>query len=352
MKPPEFPLDEEQRLESLTSMRLLDTPVEERFERITRLAQKFFGVAMSAITLVDAERQWFKSSHGLALRQTSRESSFCGHAILGDDVLVVEDTHEDKRFYDNPLVTGEPYIRFYAGAPIRASDRSRIGTLCILDHAPHITTNYDFSVLKDLAALAEREFRFESPLNLSPPIDVQYGANPQLLDEVTGLWNWDGITRLLEESSHRLRLIGGEEITPVWLHVDYTLPVNPSSEAINDAERKLTACILAALDFRDTAGYVTGGQFLLLLDGADQSTLITRLGLIANRIQALFQAPDIQATLHHIRLSARYGASVGVAIAELLDQLEARLPDYDTPLGTLNLDTNGDSNCIHLIEHR
>jgi len=156
LKPPS-PLDETQRLISLHSLRILDTPPEERFDRITRMARRLFGVETCLISLVDSQRQWFKSKQGLDACETSREISFCGHAILNDEVFVVADASVDPRFADNPLVTDAPFIRFYAGCPIRGPNGLRIGTLCLIDAKPQELSAPDRDTLKDLAAMVEDE---------------------------------------------------------------------------------------------------------------------------------------------------------------------------------------------------
>ena len=125
MRAPEQPRDEKTRLSTLRSLHILDSAPEERFDRLTRMARRMFDVPISLVSLVDAERQWFKSKQGLEVEEGPRETSFCGHAILGDTTLIVPDALEDERFFDNPLVTGEPNIRFYAGVPLRAIDGSK-----------------------------------------------------------------------------------------------------------------------------------------------------------------------------------------------------------------------------------
>ncbi len=130
MKSPDTPNNEEARLKSLHSLDILDTPAEERFDRYTRLAQRMLNVPIALVSLVDTDRQWFKSCLGLDAVETSREVSFCGHTILCDELLVVNDALADERFADNPLVTGAPNIRFYAGYPLIYSDGSNLGTLC------------------------------------------------------------------------------------------------------------------------------------------------------------------------------------------------------------------------------
>ncbi|MDR5776794.1 MULTISPECIES: sensor domain-containing phosphodiesterase [unclassified Caballeronia] len=130
---PPYPADEAERLSALRSTYLLDTRPESFFDDITRLAAEMFDVPISLVTLVDKERQWFKSRVGLKLAESAREISFCGHAILSKEPTVVLDANLDERFHDNPLVTGEPSIRFYAGAPVVTDDGYAIGTLCIID---------------------------------------------------------------------------------------------------------------------------------------------------------------------------------------------------------------------------
>ena len=148
---------EQQRLAALHALQLLDTPPEERFDRITRLATLFFTVPVSLITLVEEQRQWFKSVQGLSICETPRDQSFCAHALSEQGVLVVPDALLDPRFRHNLLVTGDPWIRFYAGAPIRALDGSPLGTLCIIDRQPRDFSPADQRVLEDLAHWVEHE---------------------------------------------------------------------------------------------------------------------------------------------------------------------------------------------------
>lgn len=133
---PPIPYDEPERLAALHRLKVLDTPPEDELDVITRLAADRFDTQTALISLVDADRQWFKSRHGLEVSETCRRDSFCGHAIAGDGVMVVPDAAADPRFARNPLVTGAPHIRFYAGAPLVLADGQKIGTLCVIDPAP------------------------------------------------------------------------------------------------------------------------------------------------------------------------------------------------------------------------
>lgn len=152
-----LPADEAQRLRVLLDLNLLDTPPEARFDRITRLAARLFGVPTALVSLIDAERQWFKSRVGMEMPETPRTASFCAHAILQDDVMVVRDACQDERFAHTPLVQGDNPVRFYAGLPIAAGDGHRIGTLCIIDRTPREFGEEERALLRDLAGIVCNE---------------------------------------------------------------------------------------------------------------------------------------------------------------------------------------------------
>ena len=151
------PPDEAIRLAQLRALALLDSYPEERFDRITRLAQRLFDVPIALVTLVDEDRQWFKSRQGLDVAETPRESAFCAHAILGDEVMQVQDSMADERFATNPLVLGDPGIRFYAGCPIEGPGGAKLGTLCVIDREPRQLKDDEVRLLRDLAEMVERE---------------------------------------------------------------------------------------------------------------------------------------------------------------------------------------------------
>ncbi|GAC1414170.1 MAG: hypothetical protein NVSMB57_09750 [Actinomycetota bacterium] len=198
------PSTEAARLASLESLRILDTPPEERFDRIPRIAQRMFNVPIALVSLVDRDRQWFKSHQGMDAAETPRDESFCAHAILEPNGLTVTDALLDARFSDNPYVCGPPGVRFYAGAVLRAPDGQPIGTLCIVDTVPRTMSPEDTAVLNDLARIVEREINM-----------VEIAT----LDALTGLLNRAGF---LVVASHFLKLtdrLGGRCTSPIAMSI-------------------------------------------------------------------------------------------------------------------------------------
>lgn len=153
IKPP-VPANEKERLALLREMLLLDTPPERRLDRIVEFASTEFAVPICLISLVDSDRQWFKARIGVEACETPRDMSFCGHALASDQVLLVPDALLDERFHDNPLVSGPPHIRFYAGAPLVCKDGLAIGTLCLIDTRPRTLDPVEQAILESLRDLA------------------------------------------------------------------------------------------------------------------------------------------------------------------------------------------------------
>lgn len=197
MKPPRAPDDERQRLASLHALSLLDTVPEERFDRLTRLARTLFGVPIALVSLVDRDRQWFKSRQGLSACETHRDLSFCGHAILDNAVFEVSNALNDDRFADNPLVTGAPHIRFYAGAPLTSPQGYRVGTLCIIDTTPRELSPELRTALRDLADCVESEFN-----NATEQLRISKRRLAAIIEGThIGTWEWNvqtGETRFNE----------------------------------------------------------------------------------------------------------------------------------------------------------
>jgi len=151
-----MPVNEQKRLQALYNLELLDTPYEEEFEEIVRIASRICNTPISTVTLIDSSRQWFKSKLGLSDPETGRDVSFCGHAIMDDKIFEVPNALADERFFDNPFVTGMPNIRFYAGMPLVTQRGYKIGTLCVIDRIPR---NLDPEQVESLETLARQVMR-------------------------------------------------------------------------------------------------------------------------------------------------------------------------------------------------
>ncbi|MEJ5999863.1 GAF domain-containing protein [Paucibacter soli] len=152
-----IPSNEAERLRALRELLILDTPPEQRFDRIVQFAAEEFEMPVAMLSLVDSERQWTKSCVGVDQCNIAREHAFCAHAILSAEIMVVPDALADARFVDNPLVTSGPQVRFYAGAPIETGPGLRVGTLCLLDTRPRELDNTELAILGSLRDLIRGE---------------------------------------------------------------------------------------------------------------------------------------------------------------------------------------------------
>ncbi|HEU5101212.1 MAG TPA: PAS domain S-box protein [Roseiflexaceae bacterium] len=233
MLEPQLPVDEVSRLAALYALDLLDTPVEERFEAIIRVATRLFDMPIVLISLVDANRQWFKSCQGLSISETPRSISFSAHAILQEDALVIPDAWQDPRFADNPLVTNAPHIRFYAGQPICTPDGSRVGTLCLMDRRPREFGMSDREVLRDLACWVERELQtvqLAEAQRLLEQTESHLRSLVAALSEGIVLQDRNGTIQACNASAERVlglsadQLMGRTSIDPGWqaIHEDGT----------------------------------------------------------------------------------------------------------------------------------
>ncbi len=201
-----LPINERERLNELYRHAILDTPAEEFFDRVTQIAAQLCDAPIAMVSLIDRDRQWFKSKIGIAPSQTPRENSFCAHAILGTEPLQVEDTTTDPRFADNPFVRGDPHIRFYAGAPLINPRGFGLGSLCVIDRKPRQLSPQQLSSLKLLAAqvVQHLELRYlaEALRRQSILLDKTQRAAQ------IGGWELDLTTKVLSWTDETYRLHG------------------------------------------------------------------------------------------------------------------------------------------------
>ncbi|EOL9024113.1 GGDEF domain-containing protein [Cronobacter sakazakii] len=264
MTPPGRPDNEKERLKSLYMMDLLDTRDDERFERLARIARKLFSVPVAFISLLDHNRQWLLASQGFDIRETPRDVSFCGHAILQRGPFIVNDTRLDERFHDNPLVTGKPHIRFYAGYPVCLPDGAIAGTVCIIDSSPHNFSEADVSLLRDLALIVEDEFQVISMA---------------MTDSLTGIPNRRGFYRSGERRINALQS-NPEPFSIVYFDLDKFKPINDLwGHAEGDEVLKIFASHLCQhLGEHDIAGRLGGDEFAVLISrGSDTPAFLEKL---------------------------------------------------------------------------
>ncbi|MEO2268123.1 sensor domain-containing diguanylate cyclase [Pseudoalteromonas sp. YIC-656] len=258
--------DEQARLEALQLLQLLDTPAEERFDRITRIAKRMFGVPTVLITLVDSDRLWFKSIQGLDVHEAPRSQSLCACAITEELPLIVPNTLTDERFANTPLVTNYPNIRFYAGCALHAPSNHRIGTLCLIDTEPREIIDEDIEILQELASLVEQEFK---------------ATALSTIDELTNISNRRGFLQLAQQALSHCRR-EKQNACLLYFDLDDFKQINDNlGHSFGDKVLKAFAQILSQ-SFRtsDVFARLGGDEFVVLLTNTtpqEMDTVIARL---------------------------------------------------------------------------
>ena len=235
------PADETARLRSLQSLAILDTEFERRFDRITRVAAAALEVPIALVSLVDENRQWFKSCVGLDARETPRSVSFCGHAIASDEVFIIEDAHHDARFFDNPLVVREPFVRFYAGQPLDDGAGHKLGTLCLIDRRPRSLSTAQIGLLQELGTWAEEELRSNGLDHaLTRQRDTERRLEAIAATLLDGLVTTDAEGRIKSLNPAAERIFGYERVEAIGRDLSMFLddPVFPApAEAVGEPGR-------------------------------------------------------------------------------------------------------------------
>jgi len=310
LRPP-VPENESERMETLRSLHILDTPPEERFDRITRLARRLFGVPIAAVTLVDSQRQWFKSHPGIEASETPRDVSFCGHAILDGELFLVNDASLDARFADNPLVTGDPNIRFYAGYPLTVDNGSRLGTLCLIDVKPRALDDEERVLLRDLARMAEQEIAA-----------VQMATT----DELTGLSNRRGFEALAQ---HAIKLCKRAHKPASLLFFDLN-----GFRQINDVyghaegDRALIAfatVLRTALRDSDVIGRLGGDEFVVLLTDSDEEGTMQTIERLRHQMELQNRSAQTPYQLHCSVGTATWAPDSVLTVDDLLAQADVAM---------------------------
>lgn len=316
--------EEMSRVAALRELHILDTPIEDRFERITRLARRLLGVPIAAISLVDAARVWYKSIQGLDATEIPRGDSFCSHTIESDEMLVVTDASSDARFASNPLVTAAPGIGFYAGCPLHAADGQRIGALCIIDHKIRRLSRDDRQMLTDLASLVETELRDSAfkQVHLDLLAKLGGGQGAGLVDPLTRLWTREGIFELLDREVGRVAA-GDASLGVVMADLDHFKDINEryGQPAGDEVLRQVARRMLGSLRQRDAIGRFDGEAFIAMFVDPDSQLstmriadrLHKRIGDGPIRVGEL--AMPVTASLGLVYLPAGAGATLDTIIS-------------------------------------
>lgn len=264
-----------------------------------------FSVSIALVSLVDTDRQWFKSRQGLEPTEPPRSISFCGHAILGVEAYVVEDTSLDPRFCDNPLVTDGPKIRFYAGHPLHGPRGHRLGTLCLIDEKPRTLSPGDLAILDDLASMVEDELA---------------ALATATTDSLTGLSNRAGFQRLPE---HTLRSAKrrGEPCQLIYIDMNEFKPINDlHGHAVgDDALREMASLLLRSLRASDVIARLGGDEFVALLEGKGAAHGLKRLQNATDRRN---QSTDTAYQLSYSVGTASFDPESPTGLASLLDEAD------------------------------
>lgn len=311
MLPPAIPPDETLRLRALRTAQVLDTQADERLDSITRLACKLLETPIALVSLVDAERQWFKSRQGLDVTETPRAVSFCGHAILSDELFVIEDSLRDPRFADNPLVAGEPRVRAYAGYPIKSQLGYRLGTLCVIAHEPRRFSERDREILADLGHLTEQQLRA-----------MALAAT----DELTQISNRRGLFVLARNILARCDR-SGSPCTVLLFDLDKFKRINDEL-GHEEGDRVLAdfaRCLLLTVRDADAVGRLGGDEFCALLPDTDDSILGTILARLDQRVAAANAGRPETAAIRYSVGSVVRAPRSGLGLEEVLAIADERM---------------------------
>jgi len=273
VKTPKVPDNEFERIKALRGLNILDTKAEERFDRMTRIAKKLFDVPIVLISLVDSNRQWFKSRQGLDATETARDISFCGHAILTNNVMVIPDALKDERFCDNPLVSGNPNIRFYIGCPLTINQQYNLGTLCLIDQKPRDFSPSELAMMRDLADMVQTELE---SIHLSTT------------DELTKLANRRGFL-LVGDYVFNLCMRNQTNLSLLFFDLDKFKLINDThGHAEGDLVLQTFANILLET-FRnsDVIARLGGDEFCVLCSGLNETEIPTLLQRLEQALERL-----------------------------------------------------------------
>ncbi|WP_167147179.1 sensor domain-containing diguanylate cyclase [Pseudomonas sp. OTU750018] len=309
MLSPEMPCDEVLRQQILDDNELVDTPADAYLDTLVRVVREVFGVKTVLISLIDHDRQWFKSRIGLEITETPRTISFCAHAILGTQPFIVEDTHNDLRFHDNPVVINNPQIRFYAGQPLLSEEGQPLGTLCMIDPEPRQLTAKQLRLFVDMAVLVEGylKLRHVSAQTAKLREALSREQRKTMLDPLTQLWNRAGLNHFLLKQEQQADELG-LHLGVLFCDLDHFKRINDQyGHAAGDQVLWETARrINAAVRPHDIVTRSGGEEFVVLLQVHDEQELLH----IAERIRNTLSKEPIELDEQQLSLTISIGAAL------------------------------------------
>jgi diguanylate cyclase (GGDEF)-like protein len=324
--PPPIPEDDIERVEELHSLRILDTAAEERFDRYTRLISDIYEFPIVLVTLVDRDRQWFKSYCGLDFRETGRDISFCAYAIMESGVFIVPDARQDKRFAQNPLVTGPPHIRFYAGCTVRGPSGHPLGSLCVIDREPRDFDDRECRQLTEFARLVERELQQSHELDKLQSA-IEFNA---YYDPLTRLPNKRLLNARLATLLEVFRAEGGR-LAVVLFNVGGLRYINQAFGTATGDEllREVADKLESAMPVGATLGRLGGDEFVMVMPSIDSEEWNDRLDSLQRALDKPYHAGGRD---HYINF--RIGVSIypdhGTTARSLLEKASAAIHTRET----------------------
>ncbi|MDP9938305.1 sensor domain-containing diguanylate cyclase [Ectopseudomonas alcaliphila] len=304
-----LPANETERQQALDRLELLDTPADPYLDTLTRLAHDLFQVKMALVTLVDRDRQWFKSRQGLDVAETERSLSYCSHVVLHDEPLIVEDSQVDQRFAGTELALNTPDVRFYAGWPLRDADGMPLGTLCVADPLPRQFGHQDRFKLRDLAYLTENYLHLQHCSQQASDLRDALSREQRkgMLDALTQLWNRAGLLHFLplEQAAaerHQLRL------GLIYCDLDHFKQVNDGhghdggDHVLWESARRMSSAVRP----QDVVTRNGGEEFVILTQVHDEQELLQ----IAERIRLAIASQPMQLEDAQLQQTASLGCAL------------------------------------------
>ena len=317
------------KLAQIPASNLLYTPIEERFERLTRLARQVLRTRVAAVTLLSPDKQWFKSVSGWTVSELSREDSLCAWTLRDARTTIIEDIAQDSRGADHPLVVAGPKFRFYAGAPLYDTDESIIGTFCVLDNRPHRFSETEQQSFNDLAALVQNEIYSDHLSNAHSALTSKLSSarREAMMDPLTRLWNRRGAMVMLKAELDNADR-NDTQTALALLDLDNFKRVNDTygHQVGDELLRRLGSRLVSSVRGHDITCRIGGDEFLLLMGNTDEAVAAR----VSERVRRAITDSPIPTRQGSIPMSLSVGYTIrqpkeSITLDELIDRADRGL---------------------------